>query len=80
MLVLRTIRPDMIVPAISNHVVDMIGEYFVTPPAFDLGLIFKDSGPTIPLVFVLSPGADPLNALEKYAETKKKLVMKVSLG
>jgi len=70
----------MLVPAIANHVVDKIGEYFVTPPAFDLSVIFKDSGPTIPLVFVLSPGADPLNALEKYAETKKKHVMKVSLG
>jgi dynein heavy chain len=43
-------------------------------------LIFKDSAPAIPLVFVLSPGADPLNSLEKYAETKKKTVMKVSLG
>jgi len=80
MCVQRTIRPDMLVPAISNFVVDKIGSYFVTPPAFDLGLVFKDSGPTTPLVFVLSPGADPLNSLEKYAESKKKLVMKVSLG
>lgn len=80
MCVMRTIRPDMVVPAISNFVIDYIGDYFVTPPVFDLGLVFKDSGPTIPLVFVLSPGADPLNSLEKYAEGKKKLVMKVSLG
>jgi len=80
MCMLRTIRPDMVVPSMSNFVVDKIGEYFITPPAFDLGLIFKDSGPSIPLVFVLSPGADPLNSLEKYAETKKKAVMKVSLG
>lgn len=70
----------MLVPAMSNFVIDKLGEYFVTPPAFDLGLIFKDSAPSIPLVFVLSPGADPLNSLEKYAETKKKTVMKVSLG
>lgn len=57
-----------------------IGEYFITPPAFDLGVVFKDSTPTTPLIFVLSPGADPLNSLEKYAETKKKSVGKVSLG
>ena len=66
--VLRTIRPDMLVPSMSNFVIDKIGEYFITPPAFDLGLIFKDSAPAIPLIFVLSPGADPLNSLEKYAE------------
>mmetsp|Transcript_20675 Transcript_20675/g.31599 ORF Transcript_20675/g.31599 Transcript_20675/m.31599 type:complete len:135 (+) Transcript_20675:1072-1476(+) len=64
----------------SNFVVDNIGHYFVTPPTFDLGLVFKDSAPSIPLIFVLSPGADPLNNLEKYAESKKKTVMKVSLG
>jgi len=80
MCIQRCIRPDLLVPAISNFVVDKIGHYFVTPPAFDLGIIFKDSAPTIPLVFVLSPGADPLNNLEKYAESKKKAVMKVSLG
>lgn len=68
----RTIRPDLLVPAISNFVVSKIGDYFITPPAFDLGLIFKDSSPAVPLIFVLSPGADPLNNLEKYAESKKK--------
>lgn len=64
----------------SNFVLENIGEYFIAPPAFDLGVVFKDSGPTTPLIFVLSPGADPLNSLEKYAETKKKTVGKVSLG
>ena len=64
----------MLVPAMSNFVVDKIGNYFIVPPAFDLGLVFRDSGPATPLVFVLSPGADPLNALEKYAESKKKIV------
>lgn len=64
----------------ANFVTSKIGEYFTQPPAFDLGLIFKDSSPVAPLIFVLSPGADPLNALEKYAESKKKAVSKVSLG
>jgi dynein heavy chain len=56
----------------SNFVNAEIGDYFVVPPPFDLGLIFKDSTPTAPLIFVLSPGADPLNALEKYAESRKR--------
>jgi len=76
----RCIRPDLIVPAISNFIVDKIGPYFITPPAFDLSIVFKDSGPSTPLIFVLSPGADPLNALEKYAESKKKQCLKISLG
>jgi dynein heavy chain len=70
----------MLVPAVSDFVAFKIGDYFITPPPFDLGIVFKDSGPSTPLIFVLSPGADPLNNLEKYAETKKKHVEKVSLG
>lgn len=80
LMLLRVLRPDMLVPAISNFVEGQLGGYFITPPGFDLGVVFKDSGPAIPLVFVLSPGADPLNSLEKYAESKKKVIEKVSLG
>lgn len=80
LLVMRIIRPDMLVPAISNFVAFKIGDYFITPPLFDLGVIFKDSAPAIPLIFVLSPGADPMNGLQKYADSKKKKVEKVSLG
>lgn len=72
MCVQRCIRPDLLLPAMSNFVNDKIGEYFIVPPPFDLGTIFKDSTPIAPLIFVLSPGADPLNALEKYGEQKKK--------
>lgn len=77
---MRCLRPDMLIPAIALWVTSYIGEYFITPPQFDLGLVFKDSSATVPLIFVLSPGADPLNNLEKYAESKKKHVDKVSLG
>jgi len=80
MCIQRTIRPDLLLPAMANFVNSKIGEYFVVPPPFDLGSIFKDSTPAAPLIFVLSPGADPLNALEKYAESRKRQVTKVSLG
>lgn len=80
MCIQRCIRPDLLLPAMANFVNSKIGDYFVSPPPFDLGSIFKDSSPIAPLIFVLSPGADPLNALEKYGESKKKQVNKVSLG
>ena len=38
---------------------------------FDISVCFKDSTPTMPIVFVLSPGADPLDALYKFAEETK---------
>ena len=76
----RCIRPDRLMMAIANFVGKQIGQYFVEPPKSDLLAVFKDSMPIFPLIFVLSPGADPLNALEKFAESKKKQIKKVSLG
>lgn len=47
-------------PAITNYVTDKLGKKFVEPPPFDLSKSYTDSNSTIPLVFVLSPGADPM--------------------
>lgn len=77
---LRAIRPDKLVPAISLYVIHYIGEYFVKPPPFELPTIYKDSNSTVPLIFVLSPGSDPMNALQKFALVKKKEAKPVSLG
>lgn len=80
MCFLRCIRQDMLIPAIASFVRWRIGEYFVEPPLSDLPTVFKDSSAIAPLIFVLSPGADPLNALENFATSKKKEIDKVSLG
>jgi len=80
MCFLRCIRQDMLIQAIAKFVHWSIGEYFVEPPMSDLPTVFKDSQAAYPLIFVLSPGADPLNALENFALSKKKDIDKVSLG
>jgi len=54
----------MLLPAVSNFVSGKIGEQFTTPPLTELAAVFKDSSANTPLIFVLSPGADPLTSLE----------------
>jgi len=80
LLMLKAIRPDKLIPAIIAFVAEEIGQKFVEPPPFDLAGSYKDSGPSIPLVFVLSPGVDPMNALIRFAESKKVAIESVSLG
>lgn len=50
--------------------------------ATDLSAVFKDSAPSIPLIFVLSPGTDPAADLYKFAEEMKfsKKMSAISLG
>ena len=50
LVVLRTLRPDKVVPAIQNYVIEKLGQYFVEPPTFDLAACFADSAAFTPLV------------------------------
>jgi dynein heavy chain len=80
LIVIRIIKPDKLVPALVSYVVSKIGEEFVQPPPFDLAAIYKDSTNITPLIFVLSPGSDPMKALESIATAKKRVLKAVSLG
>uniref|UniRef100_A0A3Q2Y6N0 Uncharacterized protein n=1 Tax=Hippocampus comes TaxID=109280 RepID=A0A3Q2Y6N0_HIPCM len=70
MIIVRCLRPDKIVPAVNKYVITKLGKNFVQPPPFDLSKSYMDSNATIPLVFVLSPGADPMASLLKFATDK----------
>ena len=47
-----------------------LGDQFIEPQTADLSLVYKDSSPTTPLIFVLSVGTDPAADLYAFAEVK----------
>ena len=51
---IRFLRPDRVIFGASMFVANNLGPKFVEPPPFDLDLVYADSVPTAPLIFVLS--------------------------
>ena len=59
-----------------------MGEDCTSPPGFDVAGSYADSTSRIPMIFVLSSGADPMDYLLSLAESvdKKSTMRIVSLG
>ena len=66
--ILRCLRPDMVVPGVQHFISKDIGSKFIEPPPFSMRECFGDSRCYTPLIFVLTPGADPMTELFKLAE------------
>lgn len=60
-----------------------MGQTYVEPPPFNLLGSYNDSNCCSPLIFILSPGADPMAGLLKFAEDQgyeTKELKTISLG
>merc|ERR1711871_1805221 len=71
---------DKVVLAIQDYVQAIMGLKFIQPPPFDLAGCFNDSTVASPLVFVLSPGSDPMASLQKFCGDVGQKMRSISLG
>jgi dynein heavy chain len=68
LLLIKVLKPEALVAAMQQYVVQALGQQFTQSPALDLQQAFRDSAPTTPVVFITSQGADPVAALRQLAE------------
>ncbi|KAI3369512.1 hypothetical protein L3Q82_007723 [Scortum barcoo] len=82
LLVLRCLRADCLVQGLQDFVSAQLGQRFIEPQTSDLSVVFKESSPSTPLIFVLSPGTDPAADLYKFADVMQfsKKMSAISLG
>lgn len=68
MIALKCIRPDKVPLAVQHFVTEKMGRQFIEPPTFSIAKSFKDASVTVPLIFVLSAGSDPVADFLRFAE------------
>ncbi|DBA95316.1 TPA: Dynein heavy chain cytoplasmic [Trebouxia sp. C0006] len=68
LLVLRCLRMDRVTVGITRYVIAKMGDKYVQPPTLDYSAIYRQSTQMTPIVFVLSPGADPAFDVFKLGE------------
>lgn len=71
MVIYKLLREEKLILLIKNFVLHSLGKIFIESPVFDLKGSFTDSTPTTPIIFVLSPGADPISYLLSLAKEKE---------
>lgn len=72
LILIRSLREEKASFAIRLYVSKIIGDAYIESPPFDLAGAYADSTPVTPLIFILSPGADPTDYLLQLAESKGK--------
>jgi dynein heavy chain len=70
LILLKAFRPEKLLFAFQNYVIDEIGKFYVESPSVTMEVVYNDTDVKTPLIFVLSQGADPTSSLIKFAKDK----------
>lgn len=70
LILLKCIRPDKIVFAVKQFIISHMGSEFIEPPTFDIEASFSESSPITPLIFILSPGANPVDHMLTFSKDR----------
>jgi len=68
LIVSRILRNDRCINSIKQYIMEKMGEYYVKSPLIMYEKIYAQSTEKTPIVFILSPGADPQGELEILGE------------
>ncbi|XP_026666919.1 dynein heavy chain 6, axonemal [Ceratina calcarata] len=67
LMLLRALKENLLIFAITAYVAKNLGQKFVESPMASLQLLFADTSNKIPLVFILTTGSDPFSGFLKFA-------------
>ncbi|GAB1597647.1 dynein beta chain, ciliary isoform X1, partial [Argonauta hians] len=68
---MRALRPDRMTYAMRMFIEEMMGVEYVEGRPVPFAASFEESGPAVPIFFILSPGVDPLKDVEALGKKLK---------
>lgn len=71
LIIVRILRSDQLISCLTTFVKNEMDERFIRPPPFSIAVSYSESYCLCPLIFILSPGTDPMSALVKFAQEVK---------
>ncbi|XP_060697694.1 dynein axonemal heavy chain 6 [Hemiscyllium ocellatum] len=82
LILIKSFWEEKVVFAITDFVIETLGQEFVENPPVDLATLYQDMSNNIPLVFILSTGSDPMGAFLRFAKERdySDRVESISLG
>mmetsp|Transcript_11627 Transcript_11627/g.17624 ORF Transcript_11627/g.17624 Transcript_11627/m.17624 type:complete len:694 (+) Transcript_11627:3247-5328(+) len=77
----RAMREDRTLLASNQFIREVLGEEYVMPVTDQISSLFEESMPNMPVLYLLSAGADPTGAIDEFAKKKRQFPTgKVSMG
>jgi dynein heavy chain len=82
LLVVQLVAPERMVEAVAQFVTHHLDKSFVESPPVELATLYRDISASVPLIFVLSVGSDPMTAFLRFARSMNygNRVQAISLG
>lgn len=67
-MVQRVLKPEKVGSGMTHYIMKTIGQQYLESPNVSMRDLWRDSDCRTPIIFVLSPGADPTTSLLKFKE------------
>jgi len=68
LVLINALQPHRFAESTEQFVSTQLGKKFVEPPPMDLKTVYQDITKAVPLIFVLSPGSDPMTQFMRFAK------------
>ena len=79
---MKCFRPELVQQSMAGYIIKELGQFFIEPPTSTMDILYNDIDTTIPLIYVLTAGADPTSTLLNFVEEKgfREKFNSISLG